>query len=144
MKADNSLGRLLGIRRKGLHLTQRSLAEKVGVTASYIAFLESGRRKPSLKVAIRLSDVLDLDRRKLLVLAHPEAKLFVAPRARSLPSRDMKPNSSRSAAERRLVACGEIAERDLQILQQLSLLGKTFSAKQLIEILRLIHELPGD
>jgi len=61
-------------RREGLGLTQRSLAEKLGVEASHIAFIESGRRKPSLKLIARLADILGIDRQTLLILTHPEAQ----------------------------------------------------------------------
>jgi ribosome-binding protein aMBF1 (putative translation factor) len=49
MKIPNQLGELVRNRRAGLGLTQRSLAQKLGVEASHVAFIESGRRKPSLK-----------------------------------------------------------------------------------------------
>src|SRR6516164_1770756 len=68
------LGEFLKARRTALGLTQRSLAQKLSVEASHVAFIESGRRKPSLKLIARIADILDLDRRDVLILAHPEAK----------------------------------------------------------------------
>jgi transcriptional regulator with XRE-family HTH domain len=59
-------------------LTQRALGQKLGVEGSYVAFIESGRRKPSLRLVARLADILDFDRRQLMILAHPEAKELVA------------------------------------------------------------------
>ena len=50
MKQMNKLGEFLKTRREALGLTQRSLAQKLGVEASHVAFIESGRRKPSLKL----------------------------------------------------------------------------------------------
>lgn len=49
MKDNNQFGELVKSSREGLGLTQRSLAQKLGVEASHIAFFESGHRKPSLK-----------------------------------------------------------------------------------------------
>lgn len=44
--------------RENANLTQTELAYKVGVTERYIAFLETGDRKPSLDVAEKVSNVL--------------------------------------------------------------------------------------
>jgi len=53
MENSNQLGETVRSHREGLGLTQRSLAQKLGVEASYVAFIESGRRKPSLKLIAR-------------------------------------------------------------------------------------------
>src|SRR5947209_19894015 len=78
MKNTNQLGERVKSSREGLGLTQRSLAEKLGVEASHIAFIESGRRKPSFKLVGRIADILGLDPQNLLILAHPEAKALIA------------------------------------------------------------------
>src|SRR5712691_5606834 len=70
MKQTNKLGESLKSRREALGLTQRALALKLGVEASHVAFIESGRRKPSLKLVARIADTLGLDRQELLVLEH--------------------------------------------------------------------------
>ena len=44
-------------RRQALGLTQRQLAEMLGVKGSHVAYLENGRRKPSLALLKRLADV---------------------------------------------------------------------------------------
>src|ERR1700730_12247745 len=62
MKRTENLGEFLKARREGLGLTQRSLAQKLGVEASHVAFIESGRRKPSLKLVARLADSIGVDR----------------------------------------------------------------------------------
>src|ERR1700746_3101021 len=74
----NQLGDEVKSRREGLGLTTRSLAQKLGVEASHVACIESGRRKPSLKLVGRLADILGVDRQGLLLLAHPEAKALIA------------------------------------------------------------------
>jgi transcriptional regulator with XRE-family HTH domain len=80
MRDTNKLGELLKTRRAALGLTQRELAQKIGVEASHIAFIESGRRKPSLKLVAGIADTLGVGRQELLVLAHPEAKALLAER----------------------------------------------------------------
>jgi transcriptional regulator with XRE-family HTH domain len=77
MRNSNRLGEVVKRQREALGLTQRSLAQKLGVESSHVAFIESGRRKPSLKLVARLADVLDLDRQDLLIQAHPEAKELI-------------------------------------------------------------------
>src|SRR6516165_5802456 len=78
MKRTRSLGEFLKARRGALGLTQRSLAQKLGVEASHVAFIESGRRKPSLKLVTRIADTYGLDRQEILLLAHPEARALVS------------------------------------------------------------------
>ncbi|MEG2858154.1 MAG: helix-turn-helix transcriptional regulator [Clostridia bacterium] len=59
----------MGIRkyRKLRKLTQHELAIAVGVTQAYISSLENGKRaNPSIKVLIKIADVLRVDVRKLL------------------------------------------------------------------------------
>jgi len=57
-KGGEKMPRLKEIReRKGL--TQQKLADLAGVHIRYIAFLESGDRTPSLKVAYKLADILE-------------------------------------------------------------------------------------
>ena len=78
MKKSNQLGQLVKNSREGLSLTQHELAEKLGIQASHVSFIESGRRKPSLTLIARLAAILKLDPQHMLVLAHPEAEALVA------------------------------------------------------------------
>lgn len=53
--------------RKARRITQKELADAVGVTQAYISTLESGKRKnPSMDVLVRISKVLKVDIRKLI------------------------------------------------------------------------------
>ena len=45
------------------------LAEKTGISASYISRLETGKRKPSVKILQKLAITLELDLKELLSLA---------------------------------------------------------------------------
>jgi transcriptional regulator with XRE-family HTH domain len=78
MKNSDQLGETVRIRREGLGLTQHSLRRKLGVEASHVAFIESGRRRPSLKLIGQLADILGLDRRDLSIMAHPEVRELIA------------------------------------------------------------------
>lgn len=47
--------------RKTEKLTQIEVAEKVGVTRAYYTNIENGERRPSVDVAKRIGQALDLD-----------------------------------------------------------------------------------
>ena len=59
MKSHKTLGEIVKHRRQTRGLTQRQLAEMLGVKGSHVAYLESGGRKPSLALLKRLADVLE-------------------------------------------------------------------------------------
>jgi transcriptional regulator with XRE-family HTH domain len=141
MRDTNKIGELLKPRREALGLTQRELAQKIGVEGSHIAFIESGRRKPSLKLVARIADTLGVDRQELLVLAHPEAKALLAQRQLE-PSRKPAPSWQRFIKDHALLARYHVTKRELQALEHLSLLGAVLSAKEFLAILTLIRDIP--
>lgn len=51
--------------RKEKGLTVRKIAPMVGISFSHYNDIENGRRNPSLKVAIKMSDFLEFDVKKL-------------------------------------------------------------------------------
>jgi transcriptional regulator with XRE-family HTH domain len=141
MKAVNKLGESLRTRREALGLTQRALAQKLGVEASHVAFIESGRRKPSLKLVARIADTLGLDRQELLVLSHPEAEALLTPSKLEPPKRT-NPSWQRFIKDHGLLARYHVTKRELQVLEHLSLLGTALSAKEFLTILTLIRDIP--
>src|SRR5215469_9793641 len=134
MKNTNQLGERVRSRRAGLGLTQRSLAEKLGVEASHVAFIESGRRKPSLKLIGRLADILGLDKQQLLILAHPEAKELIAEAKHEKPRKGSL-SWRRFIGNNELLAHYNVTNRELRALEGLSLLGTVRSAKEFLTIL---------
>lgn len=42
-------------------ITQEKLAEKAGVSGSYIGYLERGKKSPSLDLLVKIADVLQVD-----------------------------------------------------------------------------------
>jgi transcriptional regulator with XRE-family HTH domain len=141
MKDTNKLGELLKTRRQALGFTQRGLAEKVGVEPSHVAFIESGRRKPSLKLIARIADVLGVDRQELLVLVHPEAKALLVEPATKLSRKGM-PSWQRFIKDHALLARYHVTRRELEVLEQLSMLGTALSAKEFLAILTLLRDIP--
>ena len=141
MRSSNRLGELVKRQREALSLTQRSLAQKLGVEASHVAFIESGRRKPSLKLVARLADVLDLDRQDLLIQAHPEAKELID-QARP-EGRKKSATWHRFIENKQLLLRYNVTDRVLRALEGLSFLGTVASAKEFLAILTLIRDIPS-
>jgi len=135
-------GEFLKARRAALGLTQRSLAQKLGVEASHVAFIESGRRKPSLRLVAKIADTLGLDRQQLLILAHPEAKALIAA-TKSTPPKKTAPSWQRFIKNHELLARYHVTDRELHALENLSLLGTVHAAKEFLAILTLIRDIPA-
>ena len=141
MTSTNQLGDVLKARREGIGLTQRQLAEKLGVEGSHVAFLESGRRKPSLKLVAKIADTLGLDRQELLILAHPEAQALIA-EAQPTKKKNTAPSWQRFITNQDLLARYCVTKRELRVLEHLSLLGTVRTAKEFLAILTLIRDIP--
>lgn len=62
MRKNSPLPKVLGKRiqkaRKQIGITQEKLAEKVGVSTTYIGFIEQGRYAPSIEVLNKIANVL--------------------------------------------------------------------------------------
>jgi transcriptional regulator with XRE-family HTH domain len=56
-----SFGEFVRCGRLLLNLTQEEVATKAGVNQGYLSRVESGEREPTVSVALKLCDVLDLD-----------------------------------------------------------------------------------
>src|SRR5882672_1834033 len=126
-----TLGPVLKQRREAFALTQRELARKLGVKASHVAYLENGRRRPSLSLLARLADTLDLDKQRLFLLTHPEAVDLVGLRRDAAP----KPsdNAWRKFTDNRgILARHKVTDQELKVLQKVNLLGRVTAPSQFI------------
>ena len=56
-----TLGSVVKEARDEARMTQRELATAVGIKASHIAYIENGRRRPSISLINRLGETLGLD-----------------------------------------------------------------------------------
>ncbi|HUA32924.1 MAG TPA: helix-turn-helix domain-containing protein [Candidatus Binataceae bacterium] len=138
MSSRNKLGLVLKSRRKALGLSQRALAAKLGVEASYVAFLESGRRKPSLSLAQRLARTLGVDRQELFLLVHPEAKSMFEPAPKP---EDRSPAQSwqELISDKALLTRYEVTPLELRAMKQLSLLGYVLTQREFLTIVTVIR-----
>ncbi len=143
MNTKNRFGQVLKEQRQAHRLTQRELAERIGVKASHVAYLETGQRKPSLALIGRIADTLHLDKQRLFVLAHPEARSMM-PAAR--PARPKSPKEAWRAllSDRALLNRYQVTKRELQALRQLSMLGYVMSPREFLAIVTLIRRDPEE
>lgn len=57
----STVGSKIKKERQQLGLTQEKLAEKCNISTSYLAHIECGSKRPSLDVAVTISNVLHID-----------------------------------------------------------------------------------
>ena len=48
-------------RREQLGISQKELAEKVGISQSFLCDIEQARSKPSIDTALKIAEVLNID-----------------------------------------------------------------------------------
>lgn len=128
-------------RREGLGLTQRALARKLGIEASYVALIESGRSKPSLNLVARLADTLGIERREVFVLTHPEARALLETDAQTPPHKTTR-SWQRFIKNRQLLTRYYVTKRELRALEHLSWVGTQLSSKEYLTILTLVRDIP--
>ena len=117
--AKRTLGAVVKEARDGARMTQRDLAAAIGVKASHIAYIENGRRRPSISLINRLSEALGLSAKELLVLAHPEAKPIVESERPSGGKADSA--WQRFTANKALIKRHGVTPAELKLLKQVSI-----------------------
>ncbi|HYL58488.1 MAG TPA: helix-turn-helix transcriptional regulator [Candidatus Acidoferrales bacterium] len=135
-----TLGQVLRQRREAYALTQRELARKLGVKASHVAYLENGRRRPSLSLLARLADTLELDKQRLFLLTHPEAEGIL--NSRREPARAQRADHAwrKFVSNRGILARHKITSQELKVLQKVNLLGRVSAPNQFLFILNSIRQ----
>jgi len=119
-------------------MTQRELAAAIGVKASHIAYIEAGRRRPSISLINRLGKTLGLDAKDLLVLAHPEAKEIID----SARPAGKKGNDAwqQFVSNQALLRRHDITKGELKILRQVATLKQVGRPGDFIFILNAIRQ----
>jgi putative transcriptional regulator len=140
MHQKNGLGRLIKDKRKELNLTQRELAKRLGVQASHVAYLENGKRKPSLALMLRLEQALGVSRRRIFLLSHPEAASVVNPSDGAAPHEQPADKWRRSFSDRAFLKRHRVTRRELLVFKELGNIGYILSRHQKLAILTLIRE----
>src|SRR5207248_5129207 len=111
-------------------------------TGKPIAFFETGKRKPSLKLIADIADTLGFDRQQLLFLAHPEAKGFILKSNSGNQRKKTTPSWRQFIGNRELLTRYHVNDRELRALEQFSLLKAIRSPKQYLAILMLVRDIP--
>src|SRR5437660_12130297 len=75
-----TLGDVIKRRRMQMNLSQRQLAQMLGVKASHVGYLEHGQRRPSLSLVSKIAESPGLKKDELFLLAHPDARSLVRTR----------------------------------------------------------------
>ncbi len=70
--SDQAIGRRIRECRKGLRLTQEELATQLGVSTSYISFLETGKRPLTHQITLPLLRCLNVSYNYLILGQKPE------------------------------------------------------------------------
>ena len=135
-----SLGQVLKQRRGAYAYTQRELAKKLGVKASHIAYLENGRRRPSLSLLSRIAETLELDKKRLFLLAHPEAHWINTETREPSTARKREDAWRRFAGDRGTLARHKVTERELKVLKNVNMLGPVSGPNQYLFILNAIRQ----
>jgi transcriptional regulator with XRE-family HTH domain len=133
-----TLGQMLKNRHATLGLTQRDLATKVNVKPSHVAYIETGRRRPSLALLGRIADVMGLEKEALFLLTHPEARSLINGREKS-PRASRKRVWQDFAKNESVLTRYDIKPRELKVLSQVNLLGKVTASRQFLFILNAIR-----
>lgn len=132
-----SLGTVIKEGRDALRLTQRGLADMVGVKASHIAYIENGHRNPSLALLRRLADALGLNRKELLFLSHPDARyLMDEDEGKSKRVDPFLTFTNNRAALRR----HNVTKAELKVLKQVSLLENVSHPRHFLFVLNAIRQ----
>ncbi|HVN29362.1 MAG TPA: helix-turn-helix transcriptional regulator [Candidatus Binataceae bacterium] len=131
-------GALIRKARQSLGLTQRDLAEMVGVKASHIAYIEGDQRNPSLALLRKLADSLNLNRQELLFAIHPDAKYLTL---EQMPVESgSKPNGWRLFSHNRaLLQRHRVTPAELKVLKLVDSLGPVSDPRNFLFVLNSIR-----
>ena len=131
MKKKLRLGQLIRASRQSAGLSQRELGRSLGVTASHIAYIESGARRPSRTIVLRLARTLRIDRQTLILAAYPELAPSIA------PASDHKQAWLGFVA---LAGKHSVTPSEMAVMRQISLIGKISSSSSYLFILNTIRQ----
>ncbi len=138
--SEASFGKVLKQARLDLGLSQQALARKLGVRASHIGYLEQGRRRPSLTLLNNLADTLGIDKEKLFLLSHPEAKNLIG----GTKARRSKPRQSSAwkelLADKPALIRNNVTAKELKVLSHIALLGTVLNPRDYLFILNSIRQ----
>jgi len=69
MTDTESVGQRIKRERRDAEMTQRELADRIGVGVPHVSKVEAGRESPSDDLLVKIADVLEIDAGELLLAA---------------------------------------------------------------------------
>ncbi len=137
---DETFGKVLKQARQSLGLSQQTLARKLGVRASHVGYLEQGRRRPSLKLLKSLADTLGVDKERLFLLSHPEAKDLIEGDAGKRRSSGKGNAYQELVADKAALVRNNVTSKELKVLSHITLLGSVLQPRDYLFILNSIRQ----
>jgi transcriptional regulator with XRE-family HTH domain len=99
-----ALGHAITVLRTEQRIDRRALAERIGISYSYLAGIENGKKKPSSSVLLALAEALGLRSHELLAEAEARVRPAPPPAAAAAPAsprgRSLFAPLSRAVADR--------------------------------------------
>jgi len=134
-----SFSRVIRERRRQLDLTQEEVAQRIKTTGACIAHYEKGRRLPSLKHIVKLSEALRFDASDLFLLANPTAGPLISEQQR--PDETSAWNAF--VKDVRLREIHNITDQEIEFLSQIAKMGEVRDPRDFIFILTTIRQALG-
>jgi transcriptional regulator with XRE-family HTH domain len=138
--SEVTFGKVLKQARQSLGLSQQTLARKLGVRASHVGYLEQGRRRPSLRLLKSLADTLGVDKERLFLLSHPEAKDLIEDRARKRRDARTRNAFQELVADKAALVRNGVTSNELKVLSHITLLGAVLEPRDYLFILNSIRQ----
>ncbi len=137
---NKQFGKRVREQREALALSQTQLAKKLGIQASYVAYIENNQRRPSLPLVKRIALVLNLDAKEMFFLSHPEAKDLVGERAVAKSRREDADPWRQFLANRGLLRRHRVTAPEIRMLKQVSLLTDVSNPRDFLFILNTLRQ----
>lgn len=138
------LGSTIREGRTAMGLSQQELAGKAGVQASYIAYIENDRRRPSLPVLRRIAQALGLNPREMFFLSHPEARTLLEEKQQRAAARSKDEAWRQFRSNEPLLRRHRVTPAELKMLKQVSMLSSVSSPRHFFFILNAIRQAAAD
>ncbi len=134
-----SFGQVILERRRQLDLTQEEVAQRIKTTGPYITHLETGKRLPSLKVVVKISDALGLDAGDLFLLANPKVGSLISEQQK----RDGTSAWDAFVGDKGARKIHNITDQEMEILSRVAKMGEVRDPRDFIFILNTIRQALG-
>jgi len=133
---NRGFGQVIRQRRHQLDLTQEQVARRIKISATFVAALEKGRRRPSDQTIVRLANLLGLDVRQLFFLVHPRVHAMFGP----APNEQVLSAWEQFRNNDQLLRAHKVTEREMAMLSAVASLGEVPSPHEFIYVLNAVRQ----